>query len=111
MNLRTQPYASFDDIDSAALNPVAEEELSNSFAGAAPPFAAAPAANANGAAKKPIGKSTFRKKIQLHTHWVNDIVLANNYQSGEPIYLFPSLSGNSCSIALIFIILSTNFFI
>ncbi|KAK9240217.1 hypothetical protein V1525DRAFT_448386 [Lipomyces kononenkoae] len=31
--------------------------------------------------KKPQGKSTFRTQVQMHTHWVNDIALVNNYQN------------------------------
>ncbi|KAK9242641.1 hypothetical protein V1506DRAFT_479838 [Lipomyces tetrasporus] len=78
MVLKNAGYASVDDFDvdmtgitagigGVGLNPVAEEAKEN------PP--------ATNGVKKAQGRSTFRAQVQMHTHWVNDIALANNYQN------------------------------
>ncbi|KAK9352567.1 hypothetical protein V1523DRAFT_366516 [Lipomyces doorenjongii] len=78
MAVKNAGYASIDDFDAdltgtttaingPGLNSVAEDTTEKT-----------PATNG---VKKAQGKSTFRAQVQMHTHWVNDIVLTNNYQN------------------------------
>ncbi|KAK9454652.1 hypothetical protein V1511DRAFT_357712 [Dipodascopsis uninucleata] len=40
-----------------------------------------PQAGTDKTPKQASGKSTFRTQVQMHTHWVNDIILTDNYRA------------------------------
>ncbi|KAK9369730.1 hypothetical protein V1509DRAFT_618934 [Lipomyces kononenkoae] len=83
MTVKNAGYASIDDIDAdmtttaglttgvgaVSLNHIGDDTKANTTP------------STNGVVKKPQGKSTFRAQVQMHTHWVNDIALVNNYQN------------------------------
>ncbi|KAK9451855.1 uncharacterized protein V1518DRAFT_436369 [Limtongia smithiae] len=98
MNLLRQPYAVIDDYDAGSLdavvngtsqidlNPVAEESTPtfappNGVLKKSPSLSSALASTTSASSPAAQGKSAFRSKLQLHTHWVNDLVLTNNYKT------------------------------
>ncbi|KAK9469719.1 hypothetical protein V1512DRAFT_256887 [Lipomyces arxii] len=82
MNLHSSPYAALDDFDSVPpeLNTLHEEQpVAADTTNTTSTTTATSNGNANGTKTK--GKSLFKTQVQVHTHWVNDILLANNYNS------------------------------
>ncbi|KAK9459214.1 uncharacterized protein V1516DRAFT_567654 [Lipomyces oligophaga] len=93
VNLARSSYSTFDELnpdvslDSVKVPAVDESSTMEQAAKSnLPTLTDAPTPQSGGAQKSssdlsPRGKTTFRSKIQLHTHWVNDLILANNYKT------------------------------